>query len=241
MAGLVMSFCAYAQPTTEDFPNFTYTDIDGVEHTLYDYLDNDQIVMIDVFTTWCTNCLNSLPSVESIYDQYGPEGDGTVTLLSFERDVNTTNEAQWVSTNGAHGAVIAEAESEVSDVWNITFQPAFFVICPDRSWELRAGSLNSPDPLVTFIDDCEVNTVSVEEDELDAVKLISPIRNEELEILTDGTSVFQVEVLDLAGKTVLMTEVSSTRNSIDVSTLPAGQYITKVSSDQQTKVLRFVK
>ena len=39
-------------------PDFTLTDINGVTHNLYTYLDNGYTVFIDLYAVWCGPCWN---------------------------------------------------------------------------------------------------------------------------------------------------------------------------------------
>jgi hypothetical protein len=46
---IVLSYATYAQPTVAE--DFTVTDIDGVEHNLFTYLDQGKYVYLDFFLT----------------------------------------------------------------------------------------------------------------------------------------------------------------------------------------------
>ena len=39
-------------------PDFTATDINGVQYNLYDLLDAGDTVILDFFATWCGHCWN---------------------------------------------------------------------------------------------------------------------------------------------------------------------------------------
>ncbi|NNE56226.1 MAG: TlpA family protein disulfide reductase, partial [Flavobacteriales bacterium] len=146
---IVFSVNAIAQPEGTEFPNWTHTDIYGVDHTLYDYLDNGQVVVIDIFTTWCTNCIASLPNLEELKAEYGDD----LMTFSFERDESTTDEAEWAVEHGVTNPIFDDALSTMA-TWNTSYQPNFFVICPDRSFELKIGSIANNNPLPEWTADC---------------------------------------------------------------------------------------
>ncbi|MEM9701065.1 MAG: TlpA disulfide reductase family protein [Planctomycetota bacterium] len=57
----------------ETFPlEFTYTDVDGKEHTLADY--KGQVVIVDFWGTWCPPCRAEIPSFIKLQDEYGKQG-----------------------------------------------------------------------------------------------------------------------------------------------------------------------
>lgn len=75
--GLFAALSANAQlPDGSIAPNFTFTDINGTTHTLYDYLDDGYTVILDVSAAWCGPCWNyhNTHAIRDLYEQHGPAG-----------------------------------------------------------------------------------------------------------------------------------------------------------------------
>ena len=57
----------------ESFPlEFTYTDVEGEEHSLSDYAG--QVVIVDFWGTWCPPCRAEIPSFIKLQKAYGKQG-----------------------------------------------------------------------------------------------------------------------------------------------------------------------
>lgn len=92
---LLIGFKANAQLASGSFaPNFTGVDLNGNEWTLYDILDQGKVVVLDISATWCSPCWDYHISgeLETLYEQYGPDGTDELMVLMIEGD-NGTNTA----------------------------------------------------------------------------------------------------------------------------------------------------
>lgn len=154
---ILVSTAAFAQPANRFIaPDFTLTDMNGKTHRLYDYLDNDVTVILDMWATWCGPCLGSIPGLEEIWETHGfsATGDSTVMILSLESDANTSNEASTVAQYGIATPVFNTGHT-LSNLYPFSAYPTFFVVCPDRNWEMRVGGIGSdPTPLYNLGSDC---------------------------------------------------------------------------------------
>lgn len=130
-------------------PNFTVTDLDGVEHTLYDYLDAGIPVIIDLSATWCGPCWNyhigatngfdGEGALHHLYNTNGPDGTNEVMILSLEADDDTTNDDLYgTGTNTAGDWVtgtpypICDNTGDIFDLYQCTYYPTIFTVCPNR-------------------------------------------------------------------------------------------------------------
>lgn len=233
-----MGGAAFAQPETVEFPNWTHTDTDGVEHTLYNYLDDSKIVLINIFTTWCPNCVNSLPALEQIYEAHGPNGDDTVVIFSFERDQNTTNEAVWAVNNNVTTPIFSDALATMG-TWNTNYQPNYFVICPDRSHELIVGAVNSDaSELLKMIGNCAPSTSIIERSPL-LVSLQNTVVSENLTFYSSDVNA-QYRIINLSGQAILQGK-TGTRVDLNTSSLSAGLYLLQVQNSNEILTRKFIK
>ncbi|MFT4678619.1 MAG: hypothetical protein ACI84C_000385 [Flavobacteriales bacterium] len=231
-----------AQPDSEIFPDFTLEDIDENTQNLYSFLDDGKYVIIDIFTTWCPNCINSLPGIEEIWETHGPAGDNSVMLLSFERDVSTSDELEFIADHNITNPVIIGAEALIADTWNIPYQPNFFVICPDRTWHLRVGGIGSNATILTnLFENCQTVT-SVEETGQSYLALpVNTVIETSLQIDSFEENLVQYSIVGMNGQIADRGALTSGTNNIDFIDFNAGIYVIQLVKENQMQTFKIIK
>ncbi len=163
---------AYGQtPVGTVVNNFTLTDINGNSHSLFNYLDQGMMVVIDVSATWCGPCWNyhNTGALNNFYNQYGPTGTvqaGAAMVFFVEGDPSTTSadlngtggntQGDWVSGENMPIIDLANAASFENSGMSIDYFPEMYVICPNRQILASgvAGSIGTVANLASLIGDC---------------------------------------------------------------------------------------
>ncbi len=130
---------AFTSSSFAQIPDFTLTDINGQEHSLYeDYLDNGMAVVINISATWSPPDWNwhSSGVLETFYQNYGGNG---IQVLHIEGDAVTTIDdlngiGNQTTGNWVEGTSYPIFNPETNDLvtsWGLQWYPTMMIICPD--------------------------------------------------------------------------------------------------------------
>lgn len=144
-------------------PDFTFNDLNGTTHNLYDYLDQGYTVFIDVSAAWCGPCwsYHNTHALRDLYEDHGPSGYPSViagttddVMVLFVEGQLTNTTAQLNGTQGSTGNAYADntqgnwvtgttypildlpnnaAGQAFMTGYNIGYFPTVYKICPNRT------------------------------------------------------------------------------------------------------------
>jgi len=137
LVAVLVTGSSYAQlPSGSIAPDFTITDLDGVEHHLYDILDEGKPVLLDLFAVWCGPCWSFAQTgvFEDFHEAYG----NSVLVLAAEADPSTdVSELYGGSSSIGDWTSIIDYplanDDSIADLYELGYYPTIYLICPDRT------------------------------------------------------------------------------------------------------------
>jgi peroxiredoxin len=121
-------------------PELTLTDIQGVSRSLDEY--RGQVVLVNLWATWCPPCRQEMPTLQAFYDKYKQrgfvilainDGDPTADVLKFVREYRLTFPV-WLDPT----------YTATEKAFNAPNLPASFVIDRNGTIQLTwVGAINS--------------------------------------------------------------------------------------------------
>ncbi len=158
-------------------PDFNLQDINNQQHHLYEYLNQNKPVILDFYAVWCGSCQENAAVMQKVYAAHGALGDNSVIVLGLESDDQSTDQQviDFMTTNKITYPNI-NTTLTVPDLYEVSYVPMIYVICPDRSYKLMG---DAPDYLSQAIDSVLVlcNSVSTTSNDARVMELFAPTSN----------------------------------------------------------------
>jgi cytochrome c biogenesis protein CcmG, thiol:disulfide interchange protein DsbE len=128
-------------------PDFKALTLDSIprEKRLADY--RGQVLMINVWATWCLPCRVEMPSIEALNKAYASKGLKIVAVSIDDPGTDSTIRA-FVKQYGLTFEVLHDAQGRISESYDITGYPETFIVGRDgiiRKKLMSASDWNSPD------------------------------------------------------------------------------------------------
>jgi thiol-disulfide isomerase/thioredoxin len=235
------STLAFAQTA----PDFTFTDIEGVEHTLSEAQAEGKVILLDFFFVNCGPCQYWAPEVDQLLEDY--EGTTLEVWSISDRDSDAyIGQSMFNPTHENHkvGGVAGNGDDIVSlYANNFSFLgfPTFAVICTDNSitWDIWPLSAGIPEIRSLLTEACGVVTVSAVKN-IESLEMAKVFPNPAQEAASLSFSLSQatqlsIEVFNTLGQRVqyiASTEYMPGTHQLDLelSQLNNGLYIVQMQS-----------
>ena len=126
-------------------PDFKAKTLDSAPRTksLADY--RGEVVLLNVWATWCLPCRVEMPSIEKLYQAYGPKGL-KVVAVSIDDPGTDAQIRDFARTFGLNFEILHDSPNRITDDYQITGYPETFVIGRDgviRKKVMQATDWNS--------------------------------------------------------------------------------------------------
>jgi thiol-disulfide isomerase/thioredoxin len=244
MALGVFSFTSNAQTSLTEAVDFTVTFTDGEEFNLFDKLAEGKWVCIDWFFTTCGPCQANQPYYTEAFQNFGCN-EGEIFFLSIENTVGDAAVITYEETYAGENAPPAASGTEgggidAENLYNIGAFPTFILINPDGDiveqdmWPLTNGA----DTFAEYFGDHGLDPMPCATDVTEAEASVSvfpnPANNQVTVDLSGFTGNVSVDVYNLLGEVVSSVTATGNQTQVDVSALPAGNYVLQVADQNQT-------
>ncbi len=223
-------------------PDFTATDTHGETHTLYDYLEEGKVVVLDFFYTTCGPCQFYSPQVNLAYEKYGCNtadvifmsidwGDTDAEVLAYDEEY----QIEYPSISGIDGG-----GNTIVNLYDVSGFPTFYVIDSSKT------IIDQIDPPTLQVFDFRFEQHGIFPTACNTSSVSESVLNKQLQLFPNPISFgdlivefseklsgkANIEIFDLFGKMVkkATVDLDGITHLISVDQLSSGTYLIKMES-----------
>jgi cytochrome c biogenesis protein CcmG, thiol:disulfide interchange protein DsbE len=111
-------------------PDFALDDLEGRTVRLSDL--RGQVVLVNLWATWCPPCLAEMPDLAALYQTYKDQG---LVILGVDDQERAQTVADFMARNPVPYPILLDPDSRVARAYGVSYLPASFLI--DRRGVLR--------------------------------------------------------------------------------------------------------
>jgi hypothetical protein len=240
-----------AQTTATDFDVIACS---GTPYNLFSKMDQGKIVVL-AWVMPCSWCILDPVAAYAITEGYAESHPDKIDFIIVDDYANTSCGSIdiWVAQYGMENAMkIVNAAVSMSD-YGVDGMPKIVLLSGDDH-QIYYNENSSTEGFQEALDlAVSENDISVGVDEIEAGPWValSSFPNPSSDVLNvayvlDQTSKIKLEVVDLLGSEVLLSQfedikqIGSHEAQVDVTGLPQGAYLLRISSEESAKYIRFI-
>jgi thiol-disulfide isomerase/thioredoxin len=122
-------------------PDFTLQDLNGNDVTLSDF--QGKIVLLNLWATWCEPCLEELPLIQAISDNW-PDAELVVIAIAAKDHESLAMVEDYITENEYTLTVIYDSEGQAENLYDITTWPTtFFIDAEGIIKKIQIGSFST--------------------------------------------------------------------------------------------------
>ena len=131
-------------------PDFTLTDVNGVQHSLKEY--RGKTVLLNFWATWCVPCVAEMASLERL-SKVLAEKNFMILGVNVDDSEHDDQVKEFIASKGLTFPILRDRETSIPDVYKVTGFPETFLIGPDGRFLDIRDEIGKKDSVVRVMGD----------------------------------------------------------------------------------------